>query len=216
MDSKEGFTGNVYIYYGTEDIDFSKYSDSELRSSAEFILHNYEHVANLLPNNAKQAIFNNILSHFNYTFIFHKMFHMSRMYGGGIEVIDINKLPNSIWRTDVIYRNGIVSELPKIYGSGDFIGQHEATIENIVATLVVHEWYGHGMKHYFDSEHTHHLAYKSIINCKPLWDLTTDKYKGFVMDHFKYYYENETNTKLTDYYYLNLYNKYIKYYQDEK
>ncbi len=213
--SKEGFTGNIYIYYGTENIKFSEYSDYELSESVEFILHNYEDVADMLPNNARQAIFNNILSHFNNTSIFHTMFHISRIQDGSIEVIDKNIWPNTIWRTFVTFRNGTMVGLPQIIGSGDFLSEHEATVENIAATLLVHEWYAHGMQHYFNENSTHHLAYKSIIDWKPLWDLTTNKYKGFVMDHFKAYYEEETNMKLKNYY-LYLYNQYIKYYKDGK
>ena len=36
------------------------------------------------------------------------------------------------------------------------------------------------------------------------------------MHHFKDYYEKETNMKLMDYYYLELYNIYINYYKDGK
>ena len=68
----------------------------------------------------------------------------------------------------------------------------------------------------FNDNNVHHLAYKCIIDWKPLWDLTTNRYKGFVMHHFKDYYEKETNMKLMDYYYLELYNIYINYYKDGK
>ncbi len=212
----EGFTGGVYIYNGTTNIDFSEYTEDELKNSESLILFSYEELASSLSENVKQAIFNNILSHFNYTYIYNEMFHMSRIYGEGIEVIDINALPESNWRTYVTFRNGIAVGLPKIYGGGDFIERHEATVGNIVATLLVHEWFTHGIKNIGFDDNLHHLAYKNVIDWKPLWNLTTDRYKGFIMDHFKYYYETETNMKLVDYYYQNLYNKYIKFYQNGK
>ena len=44
----------------------------------------------------------------------------------------------------------------------------------------------------------------------------TDRYKGFIMKDLQYYTEIETGCKNVSILYRNLYNKYIKYYNDEK
>ena len=38
-------------------------------------------------------------------------------------------------------------------------GDYEATVENLSASLLVHEWYSHGIKGYGDANNNHRLAY---------------------------------------------------------
>ena len=68
----------------------------------------------------------------------------------------------------------------------------------------------------FNDNNVHHLAYKCIIDWKPIWDMTTNKYKGFIMYQLRYYTEQETGRTRVDGAYRHMYDKYIKYYNHEK
>ena len=80
---------------------------------------------------------------------------------------------------------------PIIYGSINFLDKYEGTVENIASTIIVHEWYSHRLMHYGDRYYDHHLAYENVIKFKELWRLTTDNYKSFVVDRWRYYFRNE-------------------------
>ena len=204
----EGFTGGIYIYSGSEKIDFSKLYEYELTLDQIEGLSSYND--GNLSIGAQTAIWNNVISHFEGTYIFDEKFDMSRIDGGGITYLDKEQNSNTSWRTDMRFKNGEYVGLPTIYGTGSFIDNYEATVENIASSVLVHEWYSHGIKHNLDEYKSHRLAYKNVINCKQLWDKTTDKYKGFVMSNLQYYTEKETGRTTVNILYLNLYNKYIK------
>lgn len=206
--SKEGFTGEILFYQGNDKIDFSKYNEYELKESTEFILHSYGDVVGRLSNNAQTAVWNNVISHFEGISIYGLIFGMNKIQNGRIMHLDYNTNSNTSWRT-IFYTNS----LPLIYGTGGFIEEYEATVENIASSILIHEWFSHGRMHYSDTDRNHRLAYKNVINYSPLWDMTTDKYKGFILDKFQYYSEQETGNRYISLFYMNLYNKFIKYYQ---
>lgn len=104
----------------------------------------------------------------------------------------------------------------KIYWINDFISVYECIVENIAISVLVHEWFSHGIRHYDDVSKTHRFAYENVINYKDLWEQTTDRYKGFIMKMLQEYTENETGCKSVGVLYQNLYNRYIKYYKNNK
>lgn len=93
---------------------------------------------------------------------------------------------------------------------GNNLFQYESTVENIASSIIVHEWYSHRMKKVQDDYKSHRLAYKNIINYKPLWNYTTDKYKSHILKNLLYYTYIETGRKKVDPKYRNLYNRYVR------
>ncbi len=187
--TKEGFTGQIYIYDGSEEIDFSKYYEYQL-SSLNIYIRKYDDVANLLSSSANTAIWNNIIFHFEGMNIFGEIFRMNRIEGGGVQYkADWKK--TKFWGTVFGSKTGNLIYPPIIYGSINFLDKYEGTVENILSTVLVHEWYSHGIKHYGDRYYDHHLAYENVIKFKELWRLTTDNYKSFVVDRWRYYFRNE-------------------------
>lgn len=74
-----------------------------------------------------------------------------------------------------------------------------------------HEWYSHIIKGNCDQLKSHRLAYKNVINYKPLWDKTTDNYKRFNLKQLLKYTTKETKRTNVDSSYRNIYNKYMNY-----
>ena len=99
---------------------------------------------------------------------------------------------------------------PIINGAGNNQSDYESTVENIASSIIVHEWYSHGMKHNGDLMLSHRLAYKNVVNFKPLWEKTTPSYKKFVLKQLKYYTEKETGRSVVDKPYRFQFNKYCK------
>ena len=187
--TKEGFTGQIYIYDGSEEIDFSKYYEYQL-SSLNIYIRKYDDVANLLSSSANTAIWNNIIFHFEGMNIFGEIFRMNRIEGGGVQYKEDWK-KTKFWGTVFGSKTGNLIYPPIIYGSINFLDKYEGTVENIASTIIVHEWYSHGLMHYGDRYYDHHLAYENVIKFKELWRLTTDNYKSFVVDRWRYYFRNE-------------------------
>ena len=190
--TKEGFTGQIYIYDGSEEIDFSKYYEYQL-SSLNIYIRKYDDVANLLSSNAQTAIWNNIIFHFEGMNIFGEIFRMNRIEGGGIKYRHGND-ETITWGTVFNLACGIQLLRPRIYGTGNFIKVYEATVENIVLSVLVHEWYSHGIMNYCDMDNTHRFAYQNIIRYEPFWNMTTDKYKRAVLFEFIRYTFSETGS----------------------
>ncbi len=209
----EGFTGGIYIYSGSEKIDFSKLYEYELTLDQINGLSSYNE-ANL-STTAHAAIWNHVISNFEGTYIFDEKFNMSRIDGG---VVKYREYENeaTLWGATFLAPDKSILNPAGIYGTGNFTKYYEATVENIASVLLVHEWYSHAIKYNGNAWKSHRLAYKNVINFKQLWDKTTDKYKGFIMDQLQKYTKTETGRTVVDPPYRNLYDKYIKYYKNGK
>ena len=85
-----------------------------------------------------------------------------------------NKKNNSITSTES-------NLIPLEASSGSF---YEATVENIQASVVIHEWYGHLLRKWGNANGTHHYCYSAIIN-DPLFSKTTENYQRFVHNMYK-------------------------------
>ena len=100
---------------------------------------------------------------------------------------------------------------PNISYTGEHTKHYETTTENMISSIIVHEWFSHGIKLYRDANFMHHKAYESVIN-HPLWDKTTDQYKAFNMENYLNYYHSETGGSIKGEM-LELYNKYCEFYK---
>ncbi|WP_139261734.1 hypothetical protein [Xylanibacter ruminicola] len=66
-----------------------------------------------------------------------------------------------------------------------------ATVENLSASLIVHEWYSHGVRGLGDANNNHRLAYLNVMRDKTFYPKTTSKYKKFVKNRYNYYKKRE-------------------------
>lgn len=204
----EGFTGGIYIYNGTINIDFSKYKEAELKK-LKFVKEMGE-VGKDLSLGAKLAIFNHVIAHFNGLDIFGEKFSMDRIDGGEIRYYYEPKSKNSkitIWGTEFEKKGDIIYP-PKIVWSNDFTDTYEATVENIASSVLVHEWYSHGIMHI--GEENHEKAYENVVKFSSLWGKTTIKYRFFVLNKIHEFKPLKRQYKLTETLYINLINKYGK------
>ena len=92
-------------------------------------------------------------------------------------------------------RNRIVAtelNLPPLGAStGKF---YEATVENIQASVVIHEWYGHLQRGWGDANKTHRYCYSAVWH-DPLFQKTTKNYQEFIKSKYNDYNRRETNNK---------------------
>lgn len=198
--TKEGFTGNVLVYTGNDNIDFSSLTETEaLEYSGMF---EYDEVRSLLTGDAKSNIWTDIVSQMEGKQIYDEVFHMSDLYE---KKIIYNPQINASWRSSYTLGTG----KGKIQGSDQYL--YETTVENIQSSIVAHEYYSHIKKNNGDDYKSHRLAYKNVINHKPLWNKTTDSYKGFVVRQLLKYTTKETGRSMVDPPYRFLFDKY-KYY----
>lgn len=198
--TKEGFTGNVLVYTGNDNIDFSSLTETEaLECSGMF---EYDEVRSLLTGDAKSNIWTDIVSQMEGKQIYDEVFHMSDLYE---KKIIYNPQINASWRSSYTLGTG----KGKIQGSDQYL--YETTVENIQSSIVAHEYYSHIKKNNGDDYKSHRLAYKNVINHKPLWNKTTDSYKGFVVRQLLKYTTKETGRSMVDPPYRFLFDKY-KYY----
>ena len=203
-DTSEGFTGEVLVmrdgYAG--DMDISKMTAEELQKG------NYVQTLDMiqqsntsLSGNALSNIWTDVLSHFNGLHVYDCVFDISKIQNREVGFI-VNEDVN--WLTQPFFNAN-----PIIYGTGNNYSSYESTVENIASSLIVHEWYSHGMKLNRDSMLSHRLAYKNVINFKPLWNKTTPSYKEFVLRQLKYYTEKETGRSIVDKPYRYSYKIYV-------
>ncbi len=199
--TKEGFSGQVLIYAGSEDIDFSSLSESDALLIEG--VSTYDLLSEKLPGETKSNIWTNIVSQMEGARVYDVVFHMSDLRENKII---FNPNINAGWSSSYALKTGE----GKIQGSDKY--HYETTVENIQSTIVVHEYYSHIKKNNGDNYRSHRLAYKNVINYKPLWNKTTDAYKGFVVRRLLEYTKRETGRTKVDPLYRYSYNKYRDYY----
>ncbi|WP_448520771.1 RHS repeat-associated core domain-containing protein [Schleiferia thermophila] len=206
--TKEGFTGQVIIYDG--DKDFSNMGAFDLLYDESFNVgtqrgdaNTYDRVRSELSGDAKSKIWTHIVSQMEGQQIYDETFSMSSIEGGKI-YYDGNDAGGWNSRPKSMYKGWN----DRITGTDKYT--YKTTVENIQSSVVVHEWYSHIKKGQGNYEYlkSHRLAYKNVINYKPLWNKTTDDYKGFNMRSLLKYTKEETGRTTVDPLYRNLYNKY--------
>ena len=61
---------------------------------------------------------------------------------------------------------------------------YEATVENIISSVIYHEWYGHHICGYSEEQGNHQKCYEASKAC-PFYEQTTENYKAFVEQSIK-------------------------------
>ncbi len=179
----EGYTGAIVIYDGNDD--FGALTAEELietTSNCEKAASYYSReVSNKMKDQAKKQMYNHIFGTADGTLINESVFCSEDM------TLIYNSNENSNWSTKMlnegkdhfvltatdkyIFGKGIVNGAPCYQGS------YEATVENILSTVVSHEWYGHFINKYTNADH-----YKCYEASKesPYYSKTTERYKEFI------------------------------------
>ena len=189
--TKEGFTGEILIYRGSEDIDFSNMTKEEALINND--IDTYDNQRFNMTNDSKSNIWTHIASQFEGLQVYDEVFSMSSIKDekigfGGSGSWNTNLKTNSIRGTDRY--------------------SYESTVENLASSIIVHEWYSHRMKKNGNKMKSHRLAYKNVINYKYFWNKTTGKYKGFNVRMLREYTELETGRTNVDPPYRYSYKKY--------
>ena len=205
--TSEGFTGDVMIYSGFMKINFESYSRKMLEEKMSDYFRAYDTVNGSnrdgLSNDTKSKIWTDLVSHFEGTQIYDEKFSMSTILGGVIEFKDIG---SNHWLSEHNYNE----HYGYIRGGDRYKESYETTVENLASSIIVHEWYTHIRKDAGKRFKSHRLAYKNVINWKPFWDKTTDRYKFFCLWQLQYYTKKETGRSQVDPIYRNLFNRYVK------
>ncbi|MBQ3946295.1 MAG: hypothetical protein II670_11920, partial [Alphaproteobacteria bacterium] len=182
--TSEGFTGKIIIYGGEND------SFEEL-SADDFVNNNYSaeyyDMDNecKLNNIAKEAMYRNILSVFDgtdvygYTFCQQDItFSFNKEKDGNYSVnphLDhflLNVTEKSLTYQDVIYDG---QEACLFRG-----GLYDASVENIAASIIYHEWYGHYCNKWTENGGTHYKCYEAVRDC-PFFQKCTPEYKEDIL-----------------------------------
>ena len=61
---------------------------------------------------------------------------------------------------------------------------YEATVENIQASVIIHEWYGHILRGWCTKNNTHHFCYSAVMN-DPLFKRTTTNYQNYIKEAYR-------------------------------
>ena len=193
----EGFTGEVLVYSGQDDIEWNKMCRDGAKQYAN--VSTYDNVRDLLSNEAKSNIWTNIAAHFAGKRFFDEIFSMDDLIGGKIHFGG-----TGYWNANYVVRSGRGT----ISGADRYGDSFETTVENIASSIIIHEWYSHIRKNNSEDLKSHRLAYKNTINDPVFWEKTTDAYKGYTLRGLRYWTEKDTGRPNVDALYLDLYNKY--------
>ena len=134
--------------------------------------------------NFVSKVMTDIVGHAENKHIFNFSFSTSTLHNGGIG-FSLN--PKSHFTTEK--RKGEVKV--RIEAHEDIGVDYEATVENLSSSLIVHEWYSHGIKGYGDKKKNHRLAYLKVMEDKTFYPKTTKKYKEFVKSKYNKYKNKE-------------------------
>lgn len=175
--TKEGFTGEVLIYDGSEELELESISASTLKDAGAST---YDEVRGELSNKAKSRIWTRIVQEADGKSFNGVIFDMSTIDGGKI---GFKKSKTGNWTTNT--RTGGIT------GSDKY--KYETTVENIVSSVVVHEWLAHLILGVSDANHSDaYIQVAKYIASNAEFSNVTESYKDFTLEAWtKYYIEEE-------------------------
>ena len=180
----EGFTGKIIIY-GGENTTFEEMSADDFvnaHSTAEYYDMDNECKLN---NVAKEAMYRNILSNFDGTDVNGFTFCQQDITFN----FDKEKNGNYSVNPNLGYFLLNVSEKYLTYQDVIFVGQeailfrgghYDASVENIAASIIYHEWYGHYCNKWTDKGGTHYKCYEAVRDC-PFFSKCTPQYQEDIL-----------------------------------
>lgn len=190
--TKEGYTGQIYVYTGMSKLDFSSenitfWTKPDGEYSAYF--KTYDEVERSYTGKAKanfeSNVLNNVVSHFNGTKVFNdRTFNTSTLKNGKIG-FSIKRLSNF---TTLRKHDGIKTQID---AHENVTSNYEGTVENFAASIIIHEWYSHGEYKIGSVYKNHYKAYQNVMRDKIFYPKITKKYKEFVKNNYKDYLKNK-------------------------
>ena len=188
--SSEGFTGQIYIYTGIEQLDFSSHDMaywtgmSKNPAGYELDFRTYDEVERAYEGDAlmnfELNVLNHIISHFNGVKVFEKTFYMSDIKGGKIGFTYKN---NSNFTT-LPEHSGIKAQID---AHQNVTRNYEGTVDNFAATIIIHEWYSHGKYKIGNEFGNHYKAYENVKRDRLFYPKTTENYKKMIENRIEYY-----------------------------
>ena len=187
--SREGFTGQIYVYYGKEKVNFSKYEMKDLlKSGLATKFAKYENAVKALSEeklgNFVSKVFTHMAKQFDGVDVFGngKTFDFSTIKGGKI---GYKQKEGTSFET--YHSHGKIA----IDANRPISPNYEATVENLMSSIIIHEWAGHGLLYYNDAKwfrkSKHHLAYNLVKQNNKFYYRTTNKYKYFINKQYNKY-----------------------------
>ncbi|MBQ3580486.1 MAG: RHS repeat-associated core domain-containing protein [Bacteroidales bacterium] len=181
--TKEGFTGEIIIY--DHDAPFEKMSANELVQNTSAEYYDYD-THDQLSKNSKEKMYRTILSHFDETKIGDYTFcseDMNLEYNPVAKGNFNTNMEESFFKLTVTDKYTLrKTELePNLYVR---MGLYEATVENIAATAIYHEWYGHYCQRWSTMGNNHWKCYQAVQQ-SPLFPQTTPAYQENVISQIK-------------------------------
>ena len=190
--TKEGYTGQIFVYTGMSDLDFSSENITFwTRSGGEYSAYfkTYDEVERSYTGKAKanfeSNVLNNVVSHFNGIKVFgDRTFNTSTLKNGKIG-FSIKESSNF---TTLRKHNGIKTQID---AHENVTSDYEGTVENFAASIIIHEWYSHGEYKIGSTYRNHYKAYLNVMKDKIFYPKTTKKYKEFIENNYKDYLKNK-------------------------
>jgi len=189
-DTKEGFTGAPLIYEGKSKVEWSKMTADDACNL--FGLKTYDAARGNLSGMARSNIWTDIVSKFEGKDVFGEIFSMSSIRGGRIYFEKM--LPNENWSTAKYILSG--GNEYSISGSDNW-RDYETTVENVQASVIFHEWYGH-VKNSFSERSlfpNHHSAYDAVMD-SPIYSKTTPNYQSFTESQRKIFFDKHREVRV--------------------
>ena len=148
--TKEGFTGQIYIYDG--DVDFSQMTadDFGIVEGQEILQYSYEKMS----HDAISKVWTDVVSKMEGEDIFGERFSLSKLKGIFCNPDKVTQ-KNANWTS-----NAITKEINGGITSDSYVH----TVENLQMSIVVHEWYSHIIQKLSDRTNDHRKAYENVLN----------------------------------------------------
>ena len=133
-------------------------------------------------------VYNNILEHFEGVKVFgDKRFSLSTVEDGKIVFTENDK-------SNFTTYHGTDKRKIRMQAHGK-INSYEGTVENYATSMIVHEWYCHGVYTLGDNhkdakgrpDPNHSKVYSIVTQDKLFYPKTTEKYKSFVKEQYYFY-----------------------------
>ncbi len=181
--TKEGYTGKVIIC--SSPVNFTDISADELLSRAGGTLaFTYDKVSNFISDEAKSKIWTHVVSQWDGKKVFDEVFSRNNILN---KKIQYHSMSGKNWGTT---ENVNSKEEKIIFGNDNYLKHYETTVENLQASLIFHEWYGHAIKGYNDKNKNHSKCYEAVMD-SPIFDKTTLNYKSFIIGKYDFYLNEE-------------------------
>ena len=195
--SEEGFTGMIYVYVGPENLLFNNHSIDYWTTNDEYkhYFKTYNQVETAYSGEALQRFVGNVMtelvSQADGVKIFEKKFTKNSLMGGSVS---FSEKEGSHFST--IRKHGNLKTQIKAHGIKN---DYEGTVENLLSSILIHEWYSHGewgVGDYHKNSNgrpqpNHRIAYQNMMRDKVYYPKTTNSFRQFVLKSYNYYLNKE-------------------------